>query len=125
MYSHVGCIIICGLQRVSNVKQSDMSKACRHCSEESIVLLSSTYISILCHKDNARLEADLKEIENNAGIVPGITVWCEKCTGISIVSYNAYLATIDGNDKTRSEKVMLPTEYYSKMYRFASFLRNI
>jgi hypothetical protein len=102
-----------------------MSEACRHCSHKSIVLLPSTYISTLCHQDNAQLEADLKEVESSAGIVPGITVWCEKCMGISIISYDAYLKTIDGSGDAQSEQVMLPTEYYSKMYRFSSFLVNI
>jgi hypothetical protein len=102
-----------------------MSGACRHCSNEIFNLLDDTYISILCHSNNRKLEADLQDLEKVMGVIPGITVWCEKCMQVGIISYDAYTKGLNNISYAHNIPLMLPTEYYSKMYKFATFLGNV
>jgi hypothetical protein len=101
-----------------------MSRACRHCASETIAGLGSTYLSILCHGTTAQLEQDLIGIENTVGVVPGVTVWCDSCTRISVISFDSYQVSLVRMDPTQEFPKLLPSEYYSKMYRFARFLNT-
>lgn len=66
-----------------------MSAGCRHCFPDPGPG-QETYLTVMKHGNIEGLRRRLLEIEADGEVVAGVTVWCEVCHRVSVVSYSLY-----------------------------------
>lgn len=89
-----------------------MSTACRHCFPDA----SSTwggdaaYASVILFgkRSGDGLLSEMERLETK--VIPGVTVWCEACQRISVLSYTLYLHTSSAPKSTA-----MCMDYYNSM----------
>lgn len=103
-----------------------MSTACRHCIPDAPPDGSNlwpgemTYLTSLSCGSFENLHKHMVHIEQNVGVIYGVSTWCEKCRQCSILSYTLYVHLSKQNRCQEPLKNRL--DYYVHMCNLAEKL---
>lgn len=103
--------------------------ACRFCVQQLPMLTQDPcYMSVLVTGsfDRHTLPKLLEKVESK-GVLPSVTIWCEGCGRVSVISH-LYHLFLNGDRSTRADAAsdsaptVDPTTYYSRLLVDASLL---
>ena len=77
-----------------------MSISCRFCTPDCEQWEMSSAVAMMGFQDCDEVLDGMLGIESLKKIIPGITSWCCKCRGFSILSHTAYVALMCAHAKT-------------------------
>ena len=113
----------------------NMSSSCRHCAWAScsppddtendqggeLSGASMTYMSVLTFGGAEVINAKLKKIETEMGVIGGVSTWCERCRRCSVISYASYIHQLN-SIPLGGEPPMCRLDYYGHMCHLAEML---
>lgn len=79
-----------------------------------------TYMSSLVFGNEKRLKDMMKKIEEEEGVIPGVSTWCERCGRCSILSYSLHVYM--SKQSRCTDPIPSPFDYYSSMCDLAERL---
>jgi hypothetical protein len=106
-----------------------MSTACRHCFPDDDDNISNqnennnldmTYMSSLVFGTEDKLKNMMKKIEQEEGVISGVSTWCERCKKCSIISYSLHVYM--SKQSRCTDPIPSRFDYYSSMCDLAERL---
>lgn len=104
-----------------------MSTACRFCFPDNLTKdgienanspVYTTYSTMVLYGNGSTLIDEMINIESIGSIVPGVSVWCEDCKRVSIISYTLHCVLSDN----QRDSLIDCTDYYRSMCNMGRLL---